>query len=187
MNIWFTCLLILKMMWAADFDESLASHLEANCPDLLAIQIPRDSGAEIEQETVENNDNDSKSGSFSRKGNLVHSVSDNTLMKSESAHPFCGLAKSFWSKNDHLHIGSAISTTGNGDDELPVFCVAAVLIMNRQKIIKETRSIDDLIKVGGLCLCLLVTKRPSDHAYTPPYAICSFMLASKFCLLSCLD
>jgi len=43
-----------------------------------------------------------------------------------------------------------ISSTKNGDDELPVFCVAVILIMNRQKIIKETRSIDDMIKAGVL-------------------------------------
>ncbi|KAK9144070.1 hypothetical protein Sjap_003973 [Stephania japonica] len=32
------------------------------------------------------------------------------------------------------------------NDELSTFCVGAILILNRQKIIKETNSIDDLIK-----------------------------------------
>ncbi|CAI9777055.1 unnamed protein product [Fraxinus pennsylvanica] len=67
-------------------------------------------------------------------------------MASASARPFCGLAKNFWSRNDRLQIRTVISSR-NGDDELPVFCVAAILIMNRQKITKETRSIDDLIKI----------------------------------------
>lgn len=135
-----------EMMWAADFDESLSCHLDASCPELLVVQVPRNSGALMEQENIENNGNDSKDSSSSKKGNLEHTVSDNTGMKSTS-HPFCGLAKSFWSKNDCLHVGTAMSTTGNGDDELPVFCVAAVLILNRQKIIRQTRSIDDLIKM----------------------------------------
>lgn len=138
------------MMWAADFDESLACHLDASCPELLVVQVPRDSGALMEQENIENNGNDLKDSSSSKKGNLEHSVSDNTGMKSAATHPFCGLAKSFWSRNDCFYVGTTMSTTGNGYDELPVFCVAAVLILNRQKIIRQTRSIDDLIKAGGL-------------------------------------
>lgn len=141
------------MIWAADFDESLVYHLEDNCPELLIIQIPRESGAKMELERIDTNSG-SKSGASSKKGNLEHSVSDNTGIKSASAHPFCGLAKTFWSRNDRLHVGTALSTMGNGDDELPVFCVAAILIMNRQKIIRDTHSIDDLIKAGGLCLWL---------------------------------
>ncbi|KAK9137670.1 hypothetical protein Sjap_008264 [Stephania japonica] len=44
-----------------------------------------------------------------------------------------------------MHISSVVSSW-NADDELSTFCVGAILILNRQKIIKETNSIDDLIK-----------------------------------------
>ncbi|KAL3506787.1 hypothetical protein ACH5RR_032169 [Cinchona calisaya] len=148
-----------EMIWAADFDESLAYHLEENCPELLVIQIPGDSDTKMELESIENNPSCSKAGASSKKGNLEHSVSDNTGMKSATAHPFCGLAKTFWSRNDRLHIGTAFSTMGNGDDELPVFCVAAILIMNRQKIIRETHSIDDLIKIFNDNLLKIRVKR----------------------------
>lgn len=136
-----------EMMWAADFDESLACHLDENCPELLTIQIHRESDAETVDETIEHDNNDSKGGLHLKHGNVERSISDNNGMKSASMHPFCGLTKNFWSKNDQFQICTIISSTRNGDDELPVFCVAAILILNRQKIIRETRSIDDLIKI----------------------------------------
>lgn len=148
-----------EMMWAADFDESLACHLDDNCPELLVIQIPRDSRAEMELEIIDNSPSCLKGGASSKKGHLEHSVSDNTGIKSASAHPFCGLAKTFWSRTDRLHVGTALSTMGNGDDELPVFCVAAILILNRQKIIRETHSIDDLIKIFNDNLLKIRVKR----------------------------
>ncbi|KAK9153038.1 hypothetical protein Sjap_000518 [Stephania japonica] len=46
--------------------------------------------------------------------------------------------------------GNVVSSW-NADDELSTFCVGAILILNRQKIIKETNSIDDLIKVQMEC------------------------------------
>ncbi|KAK9142925.1 hypothetical protein Syun_012325 [Stephania yunnanensis] len=45
-----------------------------------------------------------------------------------------------------MHISSVVSSW-NADDELSTFCVGAILILNRRKIIKETNSIDDLIKM----------------------------------------
>ncbi|KAK3022523.1 hypothetical protein RJ639_046739 [Escallonia herrerae] len=138
-----------EMMWAADFDELMACNLEENCPELLVIQIPRQSAAEMVEENFENDDGGSKGGLPSKQGTVERSLPDITGMKSTTSHPFCGLTKNFWSKNDRFQICTIVSSTRNGDDELPVFCVAAILIMNRQKIIRETRSIDDLIKAGG--------------------------------------
>ncbi|KAK3020461.1 hypothetical protein RJ639_047115, partial [Escallonia herrerae] len=135
-----------EMMWASDFDELMACNLEENCPELLVIQIPRQPAAETVEENIENDDGGSKGGLPSKQGTVERSVPDNTGMKSTTSHPFCGLTKNFWSKNDRFQICTIVSSTRNGDDELPVFCVAAILIMNRQKIIRETRSIDDLIK-----------------------------------------
>lgn len=140
------------MMWAADFDESLAFNLENSCPELLVLQIPRESTTANREEIIENENVGSKGGSEVKSGNLEQSNSGNNGIKSTSNHPFCGLTKSLWSKNDSFQICTIISSTRNGDDELPIFCVAAILILNRHKIMRETRSIDDLIKAGGLTL-----------------------------------
>ncbi|XP_058202302.1 uncharacterized protein LOC131316846 isoform X2 [Rhododendron vialii] len=138
-----------EMMWAADFDESVACNLEENCLEPLVIQIPRVSSTELGEETPGNGDGkrSRKGGSKSSHENGERCISVNSGVKPASMHPFCGLTRTFWSKNDHLHMCTIVSSTRNGDDELPVFCVAAILILNRQKIIRETNSIDDLIKI----------------------------------------
>ncbi|WCJ41284.1 Ypt/Rab-GAP domain of gyp1p superfamily protein [Euphorbia peplus] len=135
-----------EMMWAADFDESLASDLEENCLEALVLHVPVDTGEEMRDESKENG-NGSSHGREMKYANNVHSVSEISPLKSASAHPFCGLTRSFWSRSEPIQISTIISSTKNGDDELPVFCVASILIMNRHKIIRETRSIDDMIKI----------------------------------------
>ncbi|KAL2530034.1 Ypt/Rab-GAP domain of gyp1p superfamily protein [Forsythia ovata] len=135
-----------EMIWAADFDESLACNLDENCPEVLLIQLPKETEAESGEESVDSNGGGPRGGFPSKHRTVEHSISDNSGMASASARPFCGLTKNFWSRNDSLQIRTVISSR-NGDDELPVFCVAAILIMNRQKVTKETRSIDDLIKI----------------------------------------
>ncbi|KAJ4723561.1 Ypt/Rab-GAP domain of gyp1p superfamily protein, putative isoform 1 [Melia azedarach] len=130
-----------EMMWAADFDEALASTLEENCLEALVVQLPRECEVDMREESTEHG------GLQPKNGNVEGSMSDNDGMKSASGHPFCGLARTLWSRNDHSQNCSVVTSTGNGNDELPVFCVAAILIMNRQKIIKQTRSIDDMIKI----------------------------------------
>ncbi|XP_055801717.1 uncharacterized protein LOC129870867 isoform X1 [Solanum dulcamara] len=137
----------LQMMWAADFDESIAFHLEENCPEILVIQIPKESEAESGEENFENNNSDSKDDSPSKHGSGERTVSENNGMKLSLAHPFCGLTRNFWSKSNGMHNVNMVSSTRSTVDELPVFCVAAILVMNHQKIIKQTRSIDDLIKI----------------------------------------
>ncbi|KAI8012501.1 TBC1 domain family member 15 [Camellia lanceoleosa] len=136
-----------EMMWAADFDESVSCNLEENCLEPLVIEIPRESGAEMGEESVENVKGSVKGVLQSNHGNGDPSISDSSGIKSASTHSFCGLTRNFWSKNDRLHMCTVVSSRRNGDDELPVFCVAAILFTNRQKIIRETSSIDDLIKL----------------------------------------
>lgn len=134
------------MMWAADFDESLACHLDESCPKLLTIHILRESVADTVKESSKHHSSSFKGRLHMKPGSLEHSISENGI-KPASTRPLCGLTKNLWSKNDQFQICTIISSTKNGDDELPVFCVAAILIMNRHKIIRETHSIDDLIKV----------------------------------------
>ncbi|XP_021896857.1 small G protein signaling modulator 1-like isoform X1 [Carica papaya] len=136
-----------EMIWAADFDESLATTLEENCLEPLVIQLPKDSAADLRDENTEDGNGSLKVGSQSKNGNGERITSDSTGIKSASSYPFCGLTRSLWSRNDRLQVSTVVSSSRKGDDELPVFCVAAILIMNRHKIIKETRSIDDMIKI----------------------------------------
>ena len=139
----------LQMMWAADFDESVASNVGSRLAPLV-VQLPWDSGAESKRESMENGNGHSKGGLQSKHGNTEGSDADEVAIRSVSAYPLCVLTKNFWSKNDNMQICAVVSSTRNANDELPVFCVAAILIMNRHKIIRETRSVDDLIKVGAL-------------------------------------
>ncbi|KAJ8755518.1 hypothetical protein K2173_019316 [Erythroxylum novogranatense] len=136
-----------EMMWAVDFDESTAGYLEENCLEALVVHPPRDSGGEMKEEFEEVGNNSIKDSSHTKNRHADHSTSYHSGMKAESSHPFCGLTRNFWAKSGHLQISNVVSSTKNGDDELPVFCVAAILIINRHKIIRETRSIDDMIKV----------------------------------------
>ncbi|MBA0840906.1 hypothetical protein Goarm_003443, partial [Gossypium armourianum] len=143
-----------EMMWAADFDESASCDLEDICLEALVVQLPRDMGEETREENPESGD-DGVKGSLQSK----HSLSENAGFKSAAAHRFCGLTRNFLSKNNLLQICGLVSSTRKGDDNLPVFCVAAILIMNRQKIIKETHSIDDMIKIFNDKLLKIHVKR----------------------------
>ncbi|XWS35311.1 hypothetical protein CRYUN_Cryun21dG0115000 [Craigia yunnanensis] len=158
----------LMMLWAADFDESVTCNLEEICLEALIVQLPRDSGAEITEENPENG-NDGVKGSLQSK----YSLSENEGIKAASTYHFCGLTRNFWSRNDHLQICSVVSSSRKGDDDLPVFCVAAILIMNRQKIIRETpfnRRHDKvkslrIIKLYCLPLCLYTNM----HSFECPF------------------
>lgn len=146
-----------EMMWAADFDESRAYSLEVSCLEALTLQLPRGSEVEISEGDIENTN--VKDTLQSNNGNLERSSCDNAGMKSTSIHAFCGLTRNLCSRNDPTKKCTVISSTKQGDDELPVYCVAAILIMNRQKIIRETRSIDDLIKIFNDKMLKISVKR----------------------------
>ena len=139
-------------MWAADFHESMSRELEEHCLEPLVLQLPRDSGSETGEESVESNGSSKGGRSHAKNGIVERPVSDSNGMKSASthqSHPFCGLTRNFWSRNDRMQHYTVVTSTRNGDDDIPVYCVAAILITNRHKIIKETHSIDDMIKAGG--------------------------------------
>ncbi|KAK6930509.1 Rab-GTPase-TBC domain [Dillenia turbinata] len=140
-----------EMMWAADFDAYAVFDLEENCLGPLVVQLPRDSGPDIAYENAENSNGSSKGVFHTKRRNGARAISG-ILIKSLSSHPFCGLRRSLWSRNDHLPVSNVISAARNGDDELPVFCVGAILILNRHKIIRDAHSFDDLIKAGYLYL-----------------------------------
>nr|TKS06641.1 hypothetical protein D5086_0000121170 [Populus alba] len=140
-----------EMMWAADFDESVVCDLEENCLQALVLNLPRDSGGDIREESVENSDGSSRDGSQSKHGHVEHSSSDNTGIKSASTYHFCGFTRNFWSRNYHVQINNnVISSTKNGDDELPVFCVAGILLA--QDLKKRTvNELEDEVVSFYLC------------------------------------
>lgn len=136
-----------EMMWAADFDESLQDNLEENCLDLLVIHDLGDFEADAALEAINNGSDNLEIAAQSKHGK-GESISENGGVKSASTRPFCGLTKGFWSRNDRVPIcSSPVSSTTKGGDRLSVFCVAAILIINRHKVIRETHSFDEMIKI----------------------------------------
>ncbi|KAL2332235.1 hypothetical protein Fmac_019816 [Flemingia macrophylla] len=147
-----------EMMWAADFDESLVYDLEENCLEALELHLPRDSTNDTREEIVNTDDGSVKSGSQSnhnQKENMKanpqsnhdrvdHSVFDINL-KSLSSRTFLSFARNICPRNGRVQ-KSSIFSTRKGNNELAIFCVAAILVSNRQKIIQETHSFDDMIK-----------------------------------------
>lgn len=150
------------MMWAADFDESMAYDLEENCLEALELHLPRDSSNGMREEIADSDGGSVKNGSQSNHNEndntkaspqsnherADHSVYDSKL-KSLSSHTFCGLARNIWPRSHQVQT-SSISLKRKGNNELAIFCVAAILVLNRQKIIRETHSFDDMIKAGAL-------------------------------------
>lgn len=141
--------LFLQMMWATDFDEVLARGYEENCLEALILELPKDSNIETNANSIINSKMDIKD-SPTDNGNSDFITCDKDEVKSDSKYPFCGLTKAnFWTKQQQqqMQICSLSVSTRSIDDEISVFCVAAILITNRQKIMRETTSIDDVIKV----------------------------------------
>nr|XP_029122418.1 small G protein signaling modulator 1 [Elaeis guineensis] len=136
-----------EMIWAADFDEALTQQLEENCLDPLVLNLRDNSQVEIKAEHLENGKRKFKSMQHWRRNGKAcapYSIG----VRSISGHPLCGLTKAnFWSRHDQLQVRNTTASTRNEDDGLPVFCVAAILVINRQKIMRETHSIDDMIKM----------------------------------------
>ncbi|CAN1731873.1 Rab GTPase-activating protein 22 [Linum perenne] len=137
-----------EMMWAADFDESVACNLEKSCLEALMLHLPENTENGTRAESTEIGNDCLTENAETKLGHRDQSKSEINGVKSTLTHPLCGFPRNFWSKGHPMEISTLVSSTKNGDDELPVFCVAAILIMNRHKIIKETRSFEDMIKAG---------------------------------------
>lgn len=135
-------LFMWEMMWAADFDEAGVQQLEENCLEPLLLHV---SGSEIREENSDNGKGKFKSALSQDRHETW--LSDSDELRPSSSQPFCGLTRAtFWTRHEQLQTYDS-GPIRNGDDELSVFCVAAILIINRQKIMRETHSIDDIIKM----------------------------------------
>lgn len=134
------------MMWAADFDEALFEKLEKACLEPLVLKHRNNAGGDV-RSNISGNSKRKLKKTHSRCKNDESLARNSTGAKSISLGPFCGLpTANCWAETDQLQPCSLSVPTRNSDDELQVFCVAAILIINRQKIMRETHSIDDVIK-----------------------------------------
>ncbi|XP_025815960.1 small G protein signaling modulator 1-like isoform X3 [Panicum hallii] len=116
-------LIMWEMMWAADFDEEAIRHLEENCLGPLLVDLRTDLSCEVKE---------------------VPRMNSSTRRKSKTRKSH---RATIWARPQQMPQLSASVLARSGDDELPIFCVAAILIINRHRIIRGTRSIDDAIKM----------------------------------------
>ncbi|EFH54537.1 RabGAP/TBC domain-containing protein [Arabidopsis lyrata subsp. lyrata] len=133
-----------EMMWAADFDESFAETLEKDCLKPLVVQLPKRSGVDMGDHKIDDGNGTTTNCEPTSK---CDRTSKSSLLSKSGLLPESGPLPKTGPLSDGTGMKPAVSSCGKGDDPLPVFCVAAILIMNRHKIMKETHSIDDMIKI----------------------------------------
>uniref|UniRef100_A0A0A9D352 Rab-GAP TBC domain-containing protein n=1 Tax=Arundo donax TaxID=35708 RepID=A0A0A9D352_ARUDO len=138
-----------EMMWAADFDEDAIRRLEENCLEPLLVDLRNDLSCEVKEVHRVNSCTRRKSKirkSHRRNGEICGACHPGA--KSSTRNHLCGLSgATIWARQQQIPHLSANVLARSGDDKLPIFCVAAILIINRDKIIRGTRSIDDAIKM----------------------------------------
>ncbi|CAO2207693.1 unnamed protein product [Urochloa humidicola] len=138
-------LIMWEMMWAADFDEEAIRRLEANCLEPLLVDLRTDLSCDTKEVHRMNSSTRRKSKtrkSHRRNGEICGACHPGT--RSSTRNHLCGLSGARPQLMPHL---SPSVPARSADDELPIFCVAAILIINRHRIIRGTRSIDDAIKM----------------------------------------
>ncbi|KAL6890553.1 hypothetical protein ACP4OV_008808 [Aristida adscensionis] len=142
-------LIMWEMMWAADFDEDAIKRLEENCLEPLLVDLRSDLSCELKEVHRVNSCSRRKSKiRKSHRGNGEICGACHPAAKSGTRNQLCGLSgATIWARPQQMPHLTANMLARSGDDELPVFCVAAILIINRHKIIRGTRSIDDAIKM----------------------------------------
>ncbi|EFJ22432.1 hypothetical protein SELMODRAFT_416728 [Selaginella moellendorffii] len=133
------------MMWAADFDNGISWALEYHCPELLIVKDPTPA-----DETLPEDDSKAMSPLYTFQDQSLDTspLEDNDRVGYLSRSPLCGLrAGNFWPRHSRHKIRTVSSLLGKtGDDELSVFVVAAILVLNRTRFMKDVHSMDDAIK-----------------------------------------
>ncbi|CAO2161917.1 unnamed protein product [Urochloa humidicola] len=142
-------LVMWEMMWAADFDEEAIRRLEENSLEPLHVDLRTDLSCEGKEVHRMNSSTRRKSKtrkSHRRNGEICGACHPGT--RSSTRNHLCGLSgATIWARPQLMpHLSPSVPAR-SGDDELPIFCVAAILIINRHRIIRGTRSIDDAIKM----------------------------------------
>ena len=158
------------MMWAADFDQAMAWALDYNCLESLVLRIP---STRLEEEFCAEDEVSMPTSPDPRYTHPGSPYGGSQLSDSftpvafggdtlSNGGPLCGLKPShFWSKHRQLTPSTLTGLLGrDGDEELSVFCVAAILVQNRTKLLKDVQSMDDAIKVFALhSTCNIVPSR----------------------------
>ncbi|XP_062206982.1 uncharacterized protein LOC133908816 isoform X2 [Phragmites australis] len=142
-------LIMWEMMWAADFDEDAIRRLKVNCLEPLLVDLKNDLSCEVKEVHQVNSctRRKSKFRKFHRRNGEICGAC-HPGAKSSTRNHLCGLSgATIWARHQQMPHLSANVLARSGDDELPIFCVAAILIINRHKIIRGTCSIDDAIKM----------------------------------------
>ncbi|KAL3689458.1 hypothetical protein R1sor_015767 [Riccia sorocarpa] len=147
-----------EMMWAADFNQAMVWALEYSCLDALVLNMPEVDSFSPERRSDNTGCDDSnkvevvspygcsprQDFSPGRASPSPSSFGGNFLARS----PFCGLRPGNLLTKNRRRIPTVRNIIGrNGDEELAVFCVAAILVQNRSKLLKEIHSMDDAIKL----------------------------------------
>lgn len=146
-----------EMMWAADFNQAMALSLDFNCLDALELRL---SPINLLSESGRSDDHSISvppSMAFSAQyGSPPREFSSDMSIPNSGAFavnflgrgPLCGLRPGgLLMKSRHrLPLFSSTLLERNGDEELSVFCVAAILVQNRSKLFRDIQCMDDAIK-----------------------------------------
>ncbi|XP_024542175.1 small G protein signaling modulator 2 [Selaginella moellendorffii] len=136
-----------EMMWAADFDHAMLWSFESEPLEPLQIKPPSRSLLERIQEDDCMDYYWTKISPFTSPLPASEDpLSQSSKITYESKSPLCGLVTS-WPNFGRHRIRSGMSFGRNGDSEISVFVVAAIVVINREKFLKEARSMDDVIKM----------------------------------------
>lgn len=158
----FVCLVVYQMMWAADFHQATAWSFEYHCLEALSLpnfgsparvfpleeeacRPPSPEQACTPPTSPERLNNTSGLPSF-------ESLRCRTLAKRRS---FCGLRPGrLWQfPRSRLHSTNVGLSGPDGDQDISVFCVAAIIEQNRTMLLEKLQSMDDAIKVSACELC----------------------------------
>jgi hypothetical protein len=139
------------MMWAADFDQDAIRRLEENCLEPLVVDLRNDLSSEVKVQRV----NSCPRRKFKVRKPHLRNVeicgACHPIVKSSARNHLCGLSgATIWTRHQQMPHLSANVLARSEDEELAIFCVAAILIINRHKIIRGTHSIDDAIKASSI-------------------------------------
>ncbi|CAM6089462.1 unnamed protein product [Calypogeia fissa] len=163
-----------EMMWAADFNQAMALSLEFNCLDALELRLSPSSFLSESGRSDDNSISIPPSMSFSSQyGSPPNEFSSDMTIPNSGAFgvnflsrgPLCGLRPGgLLMKNRHrLPLLTSTLLGRNGDEELSVFCVAAILVQNRNKLLRDIQSMDDAIKTFNE-MKLIIQVHSSVHA-----------------------
>lgn len=149
------------MMWAADFHQATAWSFEYH--SLEALRLPNfDSPARIypfeEESTCKPSSPELLTPPTSPESlNTFGSPNFDPLRwrALTKRRSFCGLRPGrLWQMNRSRFHSTNVGLSGpDGDQDISVFCVAAILEQNRTMLLEKLQSMDDAIKVSACNIC----------------------------------